>query len=423
MTRKTLLASALLVVLTAACSHAQSARDLSGTIHIDGFATEFTTADAIFGFNEIVGAPEEPTDDSKWGVNEDLNQIFLTWDAKYLYVAATGVIWNNNMIVLIDSTPGRGLGSMLSINSWRRYFTFDTLGSAAGTGFAPDLFGATWDGNTSPRLIVQVDGNTVVDQVVGPTFRASASFSQGNLGRAMEFAIPWQQVFLSAAGLGTKDTVYTVNGVTDSVHFFPRGAKLKIAGVITAGGDDTGGPDVAPDNLGGVTDNSSAVVYVDNWAIIPLDEQDDTGAGAGGPDGIADWGVSTRARVTFRVRPPFLAKQFSASEIRFDQPAFRPDLRESIHWSFALDQPVNPDDPADSRRVFGVVAKIFDIRGRVVRTITDNSRSALQPTNPDLDQWDGRDENGQVVPGGIYVLRLTVTGSTKRATRSFVVAR
>ncbi len=423
MTRKTLLASALLVALSAACAHAQSARDLSETIHIDGFATEFVSADALFGFNEILGAPEEPSDDSKWGVNEDINQIYLTWDAKYLYVAATGVIWNNNMIVLIDSTPGRGLGSMLSINSWRRYFTFDTLGSAAGTGFAPDLFGATWDGNTSPRLIVQVDGNTVVDQVVGPTFRASASFSQGNLGRAMEFAIPWQQVFLSAAGLGTKDTVYTVDGVTDSVHFFPRGAKLKIAGVVTAGGDDTGGPDVAPDNLGGVTDNASAVVYVDNWAIVSLDELDDTGAGAGGPDGIADWGVSSRGRTTFRVRPPFLAKQFSASDIRFDQPAFRPDLSERIHWSFALDQPVNPDDPADSRRVFGVVAKIFDIRGRVVRTITDNSRSALQPTNPALDQWDGRDESGQVVPGGIYVLRLTVTGSTKRATRSFVVAR
>ncbi|MBK7367327.1 MAG: hypothetical protein IPJ04_05275 [Candidatus Eisenbacteria bacterium] len=114
------------------------------------------------------------------------------------------MIWNNNMIVLLDTTPSRGLQSMLSINSWRRYFTFDTTGSTQGTGFAPDLFCATWDGNTSPRLIVQVDGNTVLDQVVGPAFRASASFSQGNLGRSMEFAIPWQQVFLSAAGLGTQ---------------------------------------------------------------------------------------------------------------------------------------------------------------------------------------------------------------------------
>lgn len=422
-TRHVLLLTAILLAVLTAPSFGDSARDLSGTIHIDGFANEFTSSDALFGYNEIVGAPEEPSDDSKWGVNEDLNQIYVTWDAKYLYLAATGVIWNNNMIVLLDTTPGRGLQSMLAINSWRRYFTFDTTGSSLGTGFAPDLFGATWDGNTSPRLIVQVDGNTVLDQTVGPAFRASASFSQGNLGRAMEFAIPWQQVFLSAAGLGTKDSLMTVGSITDTLHFFPRGSKIKIAGVITAGGDDTGGPDVAPDNLGGVTDNSSAVVYVDNWAIISLDENDDTGLGGGGPDGIADWNVSSRQRTTFRVRPPFLAKQFSASEISFDRPAFRPDLGEKIRYSFKLDQPVNPDDPADSRRVFGVVAKIFDIRGRVVRTISDPNRSALNPTNPSLDQWDGRDEGGRVVEPGIYVLRLTVSGSTKRATRSFVVVR
>ncbi len=73
--------------------------------------------------------------------------------------------------------------------------------------------------------------------------------------------------------------------------------------------------------------------------------------------------------------------------------------------------------------MFGVVAKIFDIRGRVVRTISDANRSALVPTNPDVDQWDGRDEGGHVVEPGIYVLRLTVSGSTKRATRSFVVVR
>ena len=215
----------------------------------------------------------------------------------------------------------------------------------------------------------------------------------------------------------------TVGGITDTLHFFPRGTRIRIAGVITAGGDGTGGPDVAPDNLSGTTDNSGALVFVDNWAIVSLDENDDTGLGAGGPDGIADWGISPRLRTTFRVRPPFLSKQFSASEITFDRPAFRPDLGETIRYDFRLDQPVNPDDPADARRTFGVTAKIFDVRGRAVRTVVDPSRSALSPTNPSLDQWDGRDDAGHLVPAGIYVLRLTVTGSTKRATRSFVVVR
>ncbi|MBK7367326.1 MAG: hypothetical protein IPJ04_05270 [Candidatus Eisenbacteria bacterium] len=78
MTRHALLLTAILLAAFTAPSYSDSARDLSGTIHLDGFANEFTSSDALFGYNEIVGAPEEPTDDSKWGVNEDLNQIYVT---------------------------------------------------------------------------------------------------------------------------------------------------------------------------------------------------------------------------------------------------------------------------------------------------------------------------------------------------------
>lgn len=402
---------------------ALTARDLSSAIRIDGYATDFAADEAVFGLNELVNAPEEAWDDSKWGSNEDLNQIYITWDSRYLYFAATGVIWNNNMVVLFDTVPGRGLESMTALNSWRRNFQFDTTGVGPGTGFAPDFFGATWDGNTSPKLVVQLDGNRVDDEAVGPNFSASASFSQGNLGRAMEFAIPWRSVFLGQAGLGTRDTLMTVGSITDTLHRFPPGTKIKLCGVVTAGGDGTSGPDTAPDNLGGTTDNSGALVYIDNWAIIDLDQIDDTGLGNGGPDGIADWGVSPRTRITYRVRPPFLSKQFSASEIQLDRPAFRPDAGEVVHYSFKLDQPVNPNDEADRRRTFGVTAKIFDFHGRAVRTFSSPTRSALTPSDPALDKWDGRDDAGRIVDPGIYVLRLTVTGSTKRATRSMVVVR
>lgn len=422
MTRRLLLLTLAALAATALPAQALTARDLSSAIRIDGYATDFAGDEALFGFNEVVGAPEEPWDDSKWGVNEDLNQIYVTWDKNYLYVAATGIIWNNNMVVLFDTVPGRGLELMTGLNSWRRNFQFDTTGTGPGTGFAPDLFGATWDGNTSPHLVVQLDGSRVDDEVVGPYFNAAATFSQGNLGRAMEFAIPWSSVFLAQAGLGTRDTFMTVDGIADTLHRFPPGTRIKIVGVVTAGADGTGGPDTAPDNLGGTTDNSGALVYIDNWAVVDLDQNDDTGLGAGGPDGIADWGVSPRTRVTYRVRPPFLSKQFSASEIQLDRPAFRPDLGEAVHYSFKLDQPINPNDEADRRRTFGVTAKIFDFHGRAVRTVS-SPRSALTPTDPALDVWDGRDDGGRIVEPGIYVLRLTVTGSTKRATRSLVVVR
>lgn len=429
-TRHALLLTAILLAAFTAPSFSATARNLGSTIQIDGYANEYAPDDSVFVLNELTLTLEEPWDDSKWGVNNDINQIFVTWDAKYLYLAATGITWNNNMVLLIDSTPGRGLPSMLEINSWMRKFAFDTTGSASGIGFAPDLFGATWDGNTSPHLIVQRSGNNVLDATVGPLFRASASFSTGNTGRAMEFAIPWQQVFLASAtraegapALGTKDTIITVAGLTDSIHVFPPGAKLKIVGLITAGGDGTSGPDVAPDILGEMSNQSDQTVYVDNWAIIDLDRNDDTGLGHGGPDGVADWGVSPHSRVSFRVRPPFPGKQFSVSKVDFERPAFRPDLGEHLRYSFPLNELVDPNDPVDDFRKVKVTAKIFDVRGRLVRAFPESARTARHPLDESADQWDGRDATGRIVPAGIYVLRLTVTGSSKRAAGSFVVVR
>lgn len=417
-----LLALGLLGTVHAPRAHAATARDLSGRIRIDGSYSDWAADEAIFQFNDDAGALEEPIDDSKWGINEDINNIGITWDSKYLYLLGTGVIWDNNMVLLLDTVPGRGLASMTNLNSWKRNFAFDTTGSGRGGGFSPDLFGATWDGNNQPRLIVQLNGNSVDDEVVGPNFNAAATFKQGNLGRAMEFAIPWRSVFLGQAGLGTKDTLMTVGGVTDTLHFFPRGTKIKVAGVVTAGADGTSGPDTAPDNLSGTSNDAGAQVFIDNWAVIDLDRNDDTGLGNGGPDGIADWNVSPRDRVTFRLRPPFPSKQFAPSRLDLDRPAFRPDLGEKIHWSFRLSPPPNPDDAFDQTRTVNLTVKIYDVRGNVVRTFTDAARSAVT-TNSPADAWDGRDEQGRIVTPGLYVVRLSILGSPQRPARTFVVVR
>src|SRR5262249_26073842 len=145
-------------------SLAATARDLRQRIVIDGYTNDFTDDERVFGYNATAQESEEPSNDSVWGVNDDINQIRITWDARYLYLAAEGRIWDNNMILFLDSTPGRGLGAMDSLNSWRRNFSFDTTGSFAGQGFAPDLFAATWDGNnTGPRIIMQEASQRVRD--------------------------------------------------------------------------------------------------------------------------------------------------------------------------------------------------------------------------------------------------------------------
>jgi len=424
-----LLRHAALILLVAALpgaaqpAAAATARDLSGRIRIDGFTSDYTDSEKIFGINPN-GQPQEATDDSKWGVNNDINQIRITWDARYLYLAGEGKIWGNNMILFIDSVPGRGLARMDSLNSWRRNFFFDT---DPVSGFGPDLFVATWDGNTSPRLITQIRGQTVEDDVPGALFSAAATFSQGNSGRAMEAAIPWATVFLQQAGLGVRETLITVNGVSDTIAILPRGAKLKICGVITGGGDGTGGPDSAPDNTQGLSSDGSAKAVIDNYAIIDLDRNDDTGLGHGGPDGVADWGVEPISRVTFRFPPPIVGRLFCAKDLVFDRPALLPDRGEHLRWDVSLEPPPDPSDPDNGARKIQLSAYIYNLRGHAVRTLyTSQERPVLRPNDPAyhvFDSWDGRDDSGAIVPPGIYMVRLVTEPGVCRLIRSFVVVR
>lgn len=423
-----LLFAALLAAAPAAVL-ATTARDLSGRIQIDGFTDEFTPDEVLFGFNEQFEEPEESASDSKWGENNDLNQIRITWDQKFLYLAGEGRIWDNNMILFIDSTPGLGLGAMDSLNSWRRNFTFDSSAASRGEGLAPDLFCATWDGNTSPRLIMQERAQRVQDFTVGSgVFQASATFDKGNLDRSMEFAIPWRSVFLGPVGRGTRDTVLVVGGVPDTFPRFPPGTVLKIVGVITAGPDGTGGPDSAPDNTRGHTDVSGDRVIVDNWAIVEIDRNDDTGLGAGGPDGIADWNVDPRDRISFRFRPPIPSSiartlRFALTEVDLDRKVFRPDYGERVRFRMLLDPPPDPGNDFHQITSVEMRADVYDARGRFVRNLFPfTGRRVLDTAAPGLDQWDGRDQDGNPVSPGVYIIRVELK-DVSRVNRAVVVVR
>ena len=50
--------------------------------------------------------------------------------------------------------------------------------------------------------------------------------------------------------------------------------------------------------------------------------------------------------------------------------------------------------------------KIFDVSGRLIRTLVDEKRRA----GPHSVRWDGRDETGRAVPSGVYFYSLTAPG-------------
>jgi hypothetical protein len=422
-----------LVALTPTTVGAVTARDLSGRIRVDGYTNDFEADEVLFGFNEARQLPEEPATDSKWGPDNDINQIRVTWDKDSLYLAAEGVISGNNLVVLLDVLPDQGLVTMRNLNSWSRNFSFDVAA------IAPDLFGATWDTNTQPRLLIHRGGLQVDDQQSGTLFRSAATFSTSQRGRAMEMAIPWNSLFLGSEGHGTRDTVMTVAGVADTFHLFPPGARIRIVGVVTSGGDNTGGPDSAPDNTRGHSQDGSQEVVIDNYAMVDLDRADDTGAGHGGPDGVADWNVAVKPRVTFRFQPPLVASAIDLVAVRFDRPAFAPTRGEKARFTFELAPRLDPADPVNQPRTVTFSAEIYDLHGRLVKTLyTDQPRCAVDPSDPCRsgpgpcllvtdgrcrDEWNGRDAQGMLVEPGVYVLRAILEPDARRVTRSIVVVR
>jgi hypothetical protein len=405
---------AILVGLGPLPAAAGTAPSLADRIVIDGFPTEYLGDEALFGTGPG-GVPEESNFDSAWGPDNDINQIHLTWDRDSIYVSAEGVTWGNNMIVQFDIVPDRGMATMRQLSAWSRNFTF-------ADDFRPDLFLATWDGNTNPRLLIHDGGTQVVDNQVGELFRASATFSTSQRGRAMEFAIPWNTFFLGPVGLGVERTF--VPSLGETLNVIPAGTTIKVAGVITAGGDNTGGPDSAPDNTRGHVSDGNQDVLVDNYALIALDEIDDSGLGGGGPDGVADWNISPKSRTTFKFQPPVVAVRLEVSELTFDRPAFAPDRGERTRLRFRVDPPADPDDPLSASRTLSVTANVFDAEGRFVRNLFLNqTRTAAAPNDSTLDAWDGRDDAGGIVPAGVYVVRVIVEPNVARVTRPVVVVR
>ena len=139
---------------------------------------------------------------------------------------------------------------------------------------------------------------------------------------------------------------------------------------------------------------------------------------------MPDWGVEPKSRVTFRYRPPVVALRFGLASVSVDRPAFRPDLGERLRFAVDLQPRLDPNNAIDQQRKVDLTANVFDLRGRFVRNLYVNqNRPALEPNDSAADVWDGRDERGQLVPPGVYVLRTVIEPGLSRATRAFVVVR
>jgi hypothetical protein len=419
-------------------AQAGTAIDLTDRIVIDGSTADYLDDETIFqrrvvpqGDSAAVGALEESTIDSKWGRFNDINNIRVTWDAHYLYVAVEGYSFNNNMMIFFDTLPlpdgqAPGWTSFSSIEGgWRRAVSFDN-------GFNPEVFLASWDGNTVPQLWTYTGPNRD-SQVATGSFPTAATFSRDLPDRAMEAAIPWDTVFL---GKGTWE--YSAD-YGDSVYVMPTDVtEIRLAAWVTTGGDGGGGPDTAPDNISGTQVDSAVPVVLDNFVRIPLDRVNASGGGS--PDHVPDFDVPVRVPSTqqtpdeyaayvkdyFFVPPPVRGQALQIDQFVASPKAIAPELGDVLHFRFTVAPPITDENLRRTRRIPFTV-RVFDMNGERVRTIYDSfaftPADLENPDPPAANVFDGRDDRGNMLKAGVYVLQVVLEPGLDQSRRGIAVVR
>lgn len=173
---------------------------------------------------------------STWGANGTLSNLYVTWDATYVYIALQA--WqadNNKLVVLIDVDPDAGTGATTTTNwsniepsyiQYNDYGWVDGSGSfgldymLASEGFYNNAIRISYDGieapstNNTDSLFDAGNGTTPVGT---PVDMASVNNTTACPHKGFEARIPWA-VLYHTNRFGTVEPGETV----------PRGASLRL---------------------------------------------------------------------------------------------------------------------------------------------------------------------------------------------------
>ena len=168
--------------------------------------------------NELV--VDDPSNDSYWGTSNEIDNLYLTWDADNLYIGVDYTVSGNAMIIYlhIGGSAWYSDTDLYGMDFYPRNFRFRP-------GHGAQVIIGGWDGGT-PGIHGITGDNTSSD------ISSSCTISGGpgsNTPGSTEIAIPWNTLY----GLGVG--VVPANAVVEAV-------------AVIAGGDNWGSPDSAPDN-------------------------------------------------------------------------------------------------------------------------------------------------------------------------------
>ncbi len=349
--RLLVLVAPLVIVLDQPCG-ATTATSLADRIAIDGDLSDWAGDEWIL---DATSSLSERSDDSRWGLSEEIVRVGVTWDASFLYLAIEFEASASSLFTALGYGPG-GFATLDGAGIFRRAidlpFPANVLALATPRD-APAL--ARVDDHS---VLTLLDG-TAVPAVVRAPLEAPAGF---------EAALPW------------------------SVLSFARPVKLVVA---LTGGEGTGAGDAAPDPSVALAASpgpwSKTRASLDRWLSIPADAD---------ADGAADVGVSPRS-VVIVVAGQAVTKSRADGldvEVRMTPRLFAPDRGEDAGMEVAIAGAVD--------EVFAS-ARVYAADGTLVRVLYQDAARAVALgalTPSPEDRWDGRDTSGRVVNGGVYVV-------------------
>jgi len=324
-------------------AHATTANSQSGRVVIDGALNDYTADEWVLdsGTN-----PRETSSDSRWGSDNDISRVALTWDRDFLYIGIEARTFDSFLELFISNRAG-GLSTLEETGEFRRAIQLPSpinLIALAHPGAIPDV--ARVDESHSFAL---------VDRGAVPV--AIAGVRTGPVG--FEMKVPWSILSLALP--------------------------VKLVAAIT-GEVGEGAGDAAPDASAALDTERFARAVLDRWFQIDADVDN---------DGLADIGISPRTAGSVEYSStPARARTDADATVNASLRAFAPDRNESTTLSFSME-----DGSASS--VYVELA-VYSMEGERIRRLAPYSFNASTSSVEFI--WDGRDDSNRIVRGGTYVV-------------------
>jgi len=372
----------LLVGLLPAVCFGTTAPDLRSQIIINGDVADFAPDDWVL--DDSTSFPEIPGD-SHWGTDNDVRAIAVTWDNFSLYVGVPAVVVSTTLMLFVDVGCG-GVENLRDAGSFRRNIEFSVN--------TPNILTRVLHISEPPELAA-LDCNHPIN-TADPTEYQGIYVQEGSRDGALEIAVPWELL----PGF-EKDA----SGVTVPSD----GQYLRVLAVVT-GGPGMGAGDAAPDPSVALENDSTRVAILNNYVELALDSDD---------DGLLDIGVSPRNIASYGVGASEDVRAVLPISLVVQDKLIAPGNGQTLDFLVSL-------SPPDYQQPVYLTGQIFSATGELLRTLFLDEPNLLS-TGPVTKSWDGRDAQGEIVPGGVYLLAVSggpgKNSSKNTTTASFAVIR